>query len=176
MIRQDSKQQRQHDEAKQQRKQTGERGFTLIETCTALVIMMVVAMGAASAFVYAISNNNGANDRLMTMAVAQKRMEWLRSIPFDETTAAQAYSYPNGGLKETATPVVEKITSGGRPYRITTTITDVDTDSTTTEPKTIKTITIFVRPEGTGWNQTTSVFGSVTLTTERTMIHIGSNL
>ena len=180
MMWQDSKQHRQHMRPKHSNR-SGERGFTLIETSVALVVMMIVAMGAASAFVYAISNNNGANDRELSMAVAQKRMEWLRSVALDETTASVAYSYPNGGLKATAAPVVETTTSGGRTYRITTTITDEDTDANTaaaTDPATIKKITIFVRPDGngTGWSQTTNISGSVTLTTERTLLHIGPNL
>jgi prepilin-type N-terminal cleavage/methylation domain-containing protein len=178
MMWQDSKQQRQHVRPKHS-KRSGERGFTLIETSVALVVLMIVAMGAVSAFVYAITNNNGANDRELSMGVAQKRMEWLRSVTLDETTANQTYSYPNGGLKATDTPVVETTTSGGRPYRITTTITDVDTDANTAadgDPKTIKTITVFVRPDGSsGWNQATNVTGSVTLISERTLLHIGPN-
>lgn len=186
MIWQDRKQQRQHAVPKQS-KPSGEQGFTLIETCVAMVVLMVVSLGVASAFIYSVSNNAGANDRQLSMAVAQKRMEWLRSIPLDEDTADQTYAYPSaansytpGGLKATATPVVETTTSGGRTFRIETSITDVDTDTNAaadTDPKTIKIITILVRPSGTtGWSQTSSVFGSVTLTTQRAMIHIGPNL
>lgn len=186
MIWQDSKQQRRHA-VPEQSKPSGERGFTLIETCVAMVVLMVVSLGVASAFVYSVSNNTGANDRQLSMAIAQKRMEWLRSITLDEDTAAQTYAYPSaangytaGGLKATTTPVVETTTSGGRTYQIETTISDVDTDTNTAadaDPKTIKIITILVRPVGTeGWSQTSSVFGSVTLTTQRAMIHIGPNL
>ena len=186
MIWQASKQQRQRAAPKQS-KLSGERGFTLIETCVAMVVLMIVSLGVASAFVYSVSNNAGANDRQLSMAIAQKRMEWLRSITLDETTADQAYAYPSaangytaGGLKATTTPVVETTTSGGHTFQIETTITDVDTDSNTAangDPKTIKTITILVRPFGTeGWSQTSSVFGSVTLTTQRAVIHIGPNL
>ena len=186
MIWQDSKRHRQHAVPKQS-KLSREQGFTLIETCVAMVVLMIVSLGVASAFVYSVSNNTGANDRQLSMAIAQKRMEWLRSIPLDETTAAQTYAYPSaansytaGGLKATTTPVVETTTSGGRTYQIQTTITDVDTDTNAaanSDPKTIKIITILVRPSGTtGWSQTSSVFGSVTLTTQRAMIHIGPNL
>lgn len=185
MIWQVSKQQRQHA-VPEQSKLSDERGFTLIETCVAMVVLMIVSLGVASAFVYSVSNTTGTNDRQLSMAIAQKRMEWLRSIPLDEDTAAQAYAYPSaansytpGGLKATATPVVETTTSGGRTYRIETTISDVDTDTNAaanSDPKTIKIITILVRPTGTeGWSQTSSVFGSVTLTTQRALIHIGPN-
>jgi prepilin-type N-terminal cleavage/methylation domain-containing protein len=159
---------------------SSERGFTLIETSIALVIMMVVGLGAASLFFFAASNNLGANDRELSMAVAQKRMEWLRSMPLNDTTRATTYSYPNGGLKATAQPIVETANSGGRPYSVTTTITDLDTDSESTAtsnaiPPTVKTITIRVTPLGAGpqYNRGTSVFGSVTLTTQRTLNRVG---
>jgi prepilin-type N-terminal cleavage/methylation domain-containing protein len=159
---------------------SSERGFTLIETAIALVVMLIVGLGAASLFFFAASNNIGANDRELSMAVAQKRMEWLRSIPLNETTRATDYAYPDGGLKETAQPVVETTTSGGRPYEVTTTIRDLDTDSENTVasnavPATTKTITIQVKPlgAGPGWSQTTSVFGSVRLTTQRSLIMMG---
>jgi type II secretory pathway pseudopilin PulG len=179
MIRQECRQYGRHNDGKRS-KLAGEQGFTLIETTVAMVVMMIVALGAASAFVYAVSNNSGANDRQLSMAVAQKRMEWLRGITLDETTADQAYAYPGGGLKETAAPVVETTTSGGRTFQITTTITDLDTDTNSDANgaiKTIKVITILVRPANTaGWSQTSTVFGSVTLTTERAVIHLGPNI
>jgi Tfp pilus assembly protein PilV len=182
MIPQESEQHRQRatPQRSSSSKPSGAEGFTLIETTVAMVVMMIVSLGAASAFVYAVSNNTGANDRELAMAVAQKRMEWLRAIPLDETTATQNYAYPGGGLKATATPVVETTTSGGRTYEITTTIADLDTDTNpaaASDPATIKTIKILVRPRGTaGWTQTSNVYGSVTLTTQRAMLHVGPNL
>jgi hypothetical protein len=114
------------------------------------------------------------------MAVAQKRMEWLRSMPLNETSRTTAYGYPNGGLQATAQPVVETTTSGGRPYQVTTTITDLDTDTENTAtsnalPPTIKIITIRVTPLGSGpeFNRVNTVFSSVTLTTQRSLNRIG---
>lgn len=158
-----------------------ERGFTMIETAIALVVMMVVGLGAASLFFFAAQNNIGANDRELAMAVAQKRMEWVRSMPLSPTTTATAYSYPNGGLKATsANGVSETTTNGGRPYQIVTVITDVDTDLENTAtsnaiPATMKIITIRVTPLGAGpdFNQVNTVFGSVTLTTQRTVNRVG---
>ena len=162
------------------RAQSSERGFTMIETAIALVVMMIVGLGAASLFFFAASNSLGAKDRELSMAVAQKRIEWLRSMPLTDTARTTAYSYPNGGLQATAQPVVETTSSGGRPYRITTTITDLDTDAENTAtsnaiPATVKIITIQVTPSGVGpqFNRGTSVFGSVTLTTQRTLNRIG---
>jgi Tfp pilus assembly protein PilV len=167
--------------ATEKKAHSSERGFTIVETSIALVIMMVVGLGAASLFFYAAQNNIGANDRELAMAVAQKRMEWLRSIPLNNTTSTTAYSFPSGGLQATsASGVAETVVSGGRSYQVTTIITDVDTDSDTTVqsnaiPPTIKTITVKVVPQGAGptWSQTSSVFGSVTLTTQRSLNTLG---
>jgi Tfp pilus assembly protein PilV len=156
---------------------SSERGFTLMETVIALVILMVVGLGAASLFFYAATNNIGANDRELSMAVAQKRMEWLRSIPYNTTTSGTAYSYPDGGLAQTATTgVTETAVSGGRSYQVTTIIRDLDTDADDTvtsnaNPATVKIITVQVRPigSGPGWSQANTVFGSVRLTTQRSL-------
>ena len=59
------------------------------------------------------------------MAIAQKRMEWLRTIPFTTQTRSVAYSYPDGGLAATnSAGVSETVTSAGRSYVITTIIQD----------------------------------------------------
>jgi Tfp pilus assembly protein PilV len=162
---------------------SSESGFTMIETVIALVIMMIIGLGTASLFFFAASNNIGANDRELAMAVAQKRMEWLRSIPLNETNRTLAYAYPNGGLEATPAAVVETTTSGGRTYEVTTTIADVDTDQENTAtsnaiPATTKTITVQVKPlgAGPGWSQANSVFGSVRLTTQRTLMRVGPHL
>jgi Tfp pilus assembly protein PilV len=159
---------------------SSQRGFTLIETTIALVVMMVVGLGAASLFFFAANTNMGANDRDLAMAVAQKRMEWLRSMPLNDATRTVAYSFPNGGLKATTEPVVETTTNGGRSYKVTTTITDLDTDAenTTTSnaiPATIKIITVQVTPLGAGpeFTRVNTVFSSVSLTTQRSLNRLG---
>jgi Tfp pilus assembly protein PilV len=168
-------------EAIAKRERSSERGFTLLETVIALVLLMIVGLGAASLFFYASANNMGANDRELAMAVAQKRMEWLRSIPLTSTTKDTAYSYPNGGLAATSTDgVVETTQSGGRTYQVTTIISDLDTDADTTAasnavPATVKIITVKVQPigAGPGWSRVNSVFGSVWLTTQRSLNQVG---
>src|SRR5580765_5628437 len=108
-----------------QQYRSGESGFTLLETAIALVIMMIITLGVASLFVYATKANMGADDRELAMATAQKRMEWLRTIPFTTQTRDLAFSYPDGGLGATAsTGVSETVTSAGRSYVITTIIQD----------------------------------------------------
>src|ERR1041385_1845739 len=78
-----------------------QQGFTLLEAAIALVILMIIGLGIASLFTYAIKANGSADDRELAMAIAQKRMEWLRTIPFNTQTRHVAYSYPNGGLEVT---------------------------------------------------------------------------
>jgi Tfp pilus assembly protein PilV len=86
-----------------------ERGFTLVETTIALVVMMIIGLGVASLFVFAINYNSGAHDRLSSLAIAQQRMERWRKTPFTDA----AYS---------SAPSTETITSAGRSYNVTTTI------------------------------------------------------
>src|SRR6185436_7550426 len=104
---------------------SSQRGFTLLEASVAMVILMVIGLGVASLFTFAIQSNANADDRELSMAVAQKRMEWLRTIPFTTQTRSVAYSYPNGGLAQTSVPINETITNAGRPYVVTTIITDL---------------------------------------------------
>jgi Tfp pilus assembly protein PilV len=86
-----------------------ERGFTLLETSIALVVMMVVTLGTASLFVYAINYNDGSNDQALALALAQQRMERLRRTPF-------------GGADLTTASSTENVTSAGRRYTVLTTI------------------------------------------------------
>src|SRR3954454_19182760 len=107
---------------------SSQKGFTLLEAAIALVVLMIIGLGIASLFTYAIQANSRADDRELAMAIAQKRMEWLRTIPFTTQTRTVAYSYPNGGLAATSTSgVIENVTNAGRGYSVTTIITDLST-------------------------------------------------
>ena len=145
---------------------TGEKGFTLMETAIALVIMFVVSLGAASLFAYASNANSNADDRELAMAIAQKRLEWLRTIPFTTQTRSVAYAYPNGGLAATSPGgVVETVTNAGRSYQVTTTIVDnnfVPVGNPDAGACTLKTIKITVTPLGAA-----NVFRSFSVTTVR---------
>ena len=103
-----------------------QKGFTLLEAAIALVILMIIGLGVASLFTYAVGANSRADDRELSMAIAQKRMEWLRTIPFTTQTRMAAYSFPNGGLQATAADgVTETVTSAGRSYIVNTVIQDM---------------------------------------------------
>jgi Tfp pilus assembly protein PilV len=125
-----------------------EQGFTLIETSIALVIMMVVALSMSSLFIYSFQNNVGGNDRALAMAVAQRQLEQLRSVSFDDATLAAG------------TTTLPTVTSGGRGYNVVRTITDeTNADGSL---KRLRKISISVTPI-TGvksWQRTTVVLVS----------------
>lgn len=152
-----------------------ERGFTLAETAVALAIMMIASVGILSLFTYAIQYNTGAKDRELSMAVAQKRMEWLRGIPFNDTTCGLAYHHPTadspntGGLAATTTAgVPENETVGDRTYVVITTITNVGGVSDANSK--LKKITIQITPVGSN-----DALGQVTLVTQRSTLVLGTN-
>jgi Tfp pilus assembly protein PilV len=149
-----------------------QQGFTLLEAAIAMVILMIIGLGIASLFTYAIKANASADDRELSMAIAQKRLEWLRTIPFTTQTRHVAYSYPDGGLEATSTAgVSESITNAGRSYTVVTVIQNLSTvpagDPDAGEP-TSKSIQISVTPLGA-----TSAFETVTLATQRSTQVVG---
>ena len=135
------------------------RGFTLLETSIALVVMMVVALGAASLFVYAVGANTTARDRELSMAVAQQQMERLRNASFSNLEATVAET---GGAAKT-------VPSGGRQYSVTTAIAE-----TVAGDASRKTITVQVTPQGsTATTGIQRIFGGVTLVTHRATNALG---
>ena len=143
-----------------------QRGFTLLETAIALVIIMIIGLGVVSVFAYATQANTSADDRELSMAIAQKRMEWLRTIPFTTQTRSLGYSYPNGGLAATdPAGVTETITSAGRSYFVTTIIQDlslVPVANPDGGAPTLKSIQVSVTPL-----TATTAFETVTINTQR---------
>jgi len=142
-----------------------EAGFTLLETSIAMVLLTIVGLGIASCFFFAAKNNSSARDRELAMAVAQQEMEQYRSLPFtDAGLAATA----NGGSN-----VV--ITRAARKYQVLTTITDSNVQDGTARTKTIQ-IRVVPWSDNSTWAlNVASVFGSVTIITERTSQSRGPN-
>jgi prepilin-type N-terminal cleavage/methylation domain-containing protein len=148
-----------------QSNRTGEKGFTLIETAIAMVVMATVGLGVASAFFYAASNTANAADREMATAVAQQRMEQLRNVAFADATLTAT----------SASGIATTVTRGGRTYSIVTTIAD---SNVVNGAPTLKTLTIHVIPlaANQSWaTSTTSLFGSVTLVSVRAAPLLGPN-
>ena len=145
---------------------SSETGFTLLEAAIAMVILMVIGLGIASLFSYAIRANGSADDRELAMAIAQKRMEWLRTIPFNTQTRHLAYSFPNGGLEATSsTGVTETVLNAGRSYSVRTVIQNIDVvpagNPDAGEPV-LKRIQVSVTPSAA-----VTTFETVTISTQR---------
>ena len=149
-----------------------DRGFTLLEAAIAMVILMIIGLGIASLFTYAVGANSRADDRELAMAIAQKRMEWLRTIPFTTQTRSLAFSFPNGGLQATSTAgVTETVTSAGRSYIVNTVIQDlafVPAGVHDAGAPTAKSIRVSVTP-----SVAATAFETVTLNTQRTTQVVG---
>jgi len=125
-----------------------EGGFTLVETAIAFVVMMVAALAMASLFVYSIQNNVSGDERARAMAVAQRQLEQLRSVEFNDSTLAAG------------TTTLPTITSGGRNYQVVRTITnETNADATL---RGLKKISISVTPMSAGrpWQRTPVVLVS----------------
>lgn len=152
-------------------RKASQRGFTLLEAAIALVVLMVIGLGVASLFTYAVQANMNADDRELAMATAQMRMEWLRTIPFTTQTRSVGYSFPNGGLGATAAEgVTEPTTNAGRPYTVVTVIEDlsvVPVGKPDAGAPTLKRIRVSVTPAGG------TIFDTITVTTQRSTQVVG---
>lgn len=133
------------------RKKRQEKGFTLIETASALLVMMIGGLGICAVFAYAIKNNTGSRDRALALAVAQQEMERYRQMTFLDA-----------GLTAHAATTQTVTSADSRTYTVRTTITN-----TTTSLKTIK---IEVTPllSSDPW-----ALGTVEITVQRSAFALG---
>ena len=142
-------------------KKHSEAGFTLIETVISMVLMAIVGLGIAGIFAYAASSTANAAEREMASAVAQQRMEQLKSVAFTDATLNTTSS---AGVTTTVTRL-------GREY-------SVNTIVIANSSATLKTITIKVTPvkaTAKSWSNVNTIFGSVTLVSTRSTQQLGSN-
>jgi Tfp pilus assembly protein PilV len=133
-----------------------QRGFTLIETCISMVVMMVAGLAVSSLFVFSLQNNVGGGDRALAMGVAQQQLERLRSVSYEDTTLDV------GSTTST-------VTTGERTYTVVKTIAlETNNDNSS---KQLKRITIVVTPiEGApAWTRS-----AVTLVSLRSSLASGS--
>ena len=130
-----------------------ERGFTLVETAIAMVVLMVAGLAASSLFVYSIKYNAGANDRAVAQSIAQKQMESLRKTSFD-----------------TLADSTQTVTSAGRNFTVDVTVCN-DGSAACGGSTAVKRLTVAVRPAsaGKGWS-----LRSVTLVTLRSSTGTGA--
>ena len=135
---------------------SNEAGFTLLETSIAMVLLAIAGLGVAACFFYAAKNNSSARDRELSMAVAQQQMEQFRNASFSDAA-----------LNATG-EVSSTITRGGRSYIVLTTITDTNVQNGTARTKTIQ-VRVSPWSDSERWARNiTSVFGSVTIISQRT--------
>ena len=114
-----------------------QRGFTLIETTIASLVMMVGALACSSLFVFSIQNNVGGGERALAMAVAQQQLEQIRSVNYDDITL-------NIGT------TTSTLRSGERNYTVERAVANENNLDNT--PKRLKRITITVTPQTAGPN------------------------
>src|ERR687890_276659 len=106
--------------------QKEESGFTLIETCIAMVMLMIVVCGVLPLGVYALKYNSTAAIRAGAVTAAQRKLEQIRAGSF--TSCASSSQVVTVGSTDSQT------------YTVDVTVTDVSS--------TIKNIKIVVTPQG----------------------------
>jgi len=140
--------------------QKHEGGFTLIETCIAMVMLLVIVCGVLPLSVYAIKYNSAAAIRAGAVTAAQRKLEQLRAGSF--TTCISSSEVVTIGPTESQS------------YTVEVTVTNVTA--------TLKNIVIVVTPQGRstaggvysvneGWMR-----GQVVVYTKRTTSTTGANL
>jgi len=143
---------------KHDRKQEG--GFTLIETCIAMVMLMIIVCGVLPLGVYALKYNSAAAIRAGAVTAAQRKLEQLRAGSFTSCVSSSE--------------VVAVGPTESNSYTVDVTVTTVTT--------TLKDIRIVVTPQGRsttggvyagneGWLR-----GQVVVYTKRTTSATGTNL
>jgi Tfp pilus assembly protein PilV len=139
----------------------GEAGFTLVEATIALVLLLIVGLGAASLFAYSIYNNSAGSDRATALAVAQQAMEQLRNADFNLTTTDASL---NGG-----TYTQNGVIRDGRQFTVVKVIDDnVATDTVEVNAATtLKKITVRVTANSIGKGWATGAFATITLVSQR---------
>jgi type IV pilus assembly protein PilV len=144
-----------------QTKHQANRGFSLLETCIALLLFLIVLTGIVPLCVYAMKYNSAAAIRAGAITVAQRKLEQLRADSFTACTSSSEV-------------VTVGPTAASQTYTIDVVVTDVSS--------TLKSIKIVVTPQGR--STTGSVYegnegwmrGQVIIYTKRTTLGAGSNL
>ena len=146
---------------KRDTKQKAKAGFTLLETCIALVLFLIVLTGVVPLCVYAMKYNSAAAIRAGAITVAQRKLEQLRADPFTScVSSSEVVTVGPAGASQT--------------YTVEITVVEVTT--------TVKNIKVVVTPQGRsttgpiyagneGWMR-----GQVVVYTKRTMSGTGPNL
>lgn len=119
----------------------GERGFTIIETTIALCVMLIAGVGVISVFLYAANYGSAASDRARALALAQERMEQVRSMKYDDL----AFLYDDEDFNGKVT--LGSTAKGQADARTFTVATTVENDPVTGATARQKRITVTVTPD-----------------------------
>lgn len=128
-----------------------EKGFSIIETTAAMLILLIALLGIFSVFTYAVVYNNANSTRAKSLAILQREAEQIRSAKF---TPAIIDSILTGGKKDDKTVSFNPGTDESK-FKIQITVDDdpFTEGIQTNSAKTLKEITILVTPQAseTGW-------------------------
>ena len=127
---------------------SGEKGFSLIETTIAMVVILVGLLAVAEAFTFAILYNAGNASRTQALAILQQETEHLRSKKF---SASKTDTELTGGVK----PLKNVTAPNGGLFGVSCTVDDdpftdgvqIDTTSTLKEI----TVTVGLQRPSPGW-------------------------
>ncbi|HZH90398.1 MAG TPA: prepilin-type N-terminal cleavage/methylation domain-containing protein [Pyrinomonadaceae bacterium] len=114
-----------------------ERGFTLIETAIAMIVMMVAGLGAVALFTYAIRVNNISGTRAAAISIAQQTVEQFRGVHFGDVLLTPG----------TASTTVNGVDSS---YTVQTTVCDTSACGGSATLKHIEIVVTPVRIDGLG--------------------------
>jgi Tfp pilus assembly protein PilV len=149
-----------------------ERGFSIMEAAVAAVILGVGAVAVAAVATFATRYNSSSQDRAQAMAVAQQRMEQMRSARF---TATSTDAILAGGTRQPEQFIAlgrlnaNGSVTNGRPYRVDVTVDD-DPATAGIQVNTatlVKEIVVTVTPVSGGAPWGGSTAGQVRLTARR---------
>lgn len=117
------------------RLQTEQRGGTLIEVMTVCALLAVLAIAAVTVLHQTGSGLALEQQRRIALALANSRLEELRSAPYAELTALIALNYSTTALRIVSGQVVpgtgESEIVGGKPMSLVTTLRYADADGGT---------------------------------------------
>ncbi len=102
-------------------KLNNQRGFTLLESVIAMVMVAIIVISAVSLFSTNILSLRLGNSRSAALAIANEKMEYLRDLPYDSLATQNGDIYPGGSIADN-----QEITRNNIKFRINIRIKFVD--------------------------------------------------
>lgn len=91
-----------------ERLKQGEEGFTIIEMLIASIVLVLASLAVFMTFASALKNVQRSKESQVSISVAQREMERVRVIPYDEIrlSSAPAAATPELGVRDPRTRVI----------------------------------------------------------------------